>query len=72
MANTMKRGASYEDEEYLVGYVRGLWRGHHGEIFGTEAEHQLWLGCGEHYPDRAAGYKDGLAMIAPRMLAELP
>jgi len=31
------------DIEYWAGYIRGLRRNFHGEAFGTEAEHRLWL-----------------------------
>jgi hypothetical protein len=46
--------------------MRGLRRAHHGESFGTGAEHALWLSASES-PDqqRAAlgnGYRAGLAL----------
>lgn len=51
---------------WWAGYVRGLRRAHHGESFGSEAEHQLFLSAsGDAVPDRAAlgrGYAAGLTM----------
>lgn len=49
---------------WWTGYMRGLRRAHHGESFGTGAEHELWLSASES-PDkqRAAlgdGYRAGL------------
>ena len=32
---------------WFAGYMRGLRRAHHGERFGTQAEHDLWLSA-EH------------------------
>jgi len=29
--------------DFYAGYMRGLRRHHHGEQFGTVAEHELWL-----------------------------
>ena len=53
---------------WWAGYMRGLRRTHHGETFGTEAEHQLWLSAIEYSgPSRAAlgrGYKSGLTLEA--------
>ena len=43
-AETMRRLTSDPTEaEYLAGYIRGLRRGYHGEQFGTQAEHKLWM-----------------------------
>ena len=55
--------------EWWTGYMRGLRRAHHGERFGTQAEHELWLSAIDS-PDelRAAlvrGYSAGL-MLEPR------
>lgn len=52
--------------EWWAGYMRGLRRAHHGEKFGTQSEHELWLSTIDS-PDesRAAlgrGYCAGLAM----------
>ena len=51
---------------WWAGYMRGLRRAHHGESFGSEAEHQLFLSAsGDAAPDRAAlgrGYVAGLTM----------
>jgi len=52
--------------EWWSGYMRGLRRSHHGENFGTQAEHELWLSALEsNDPQRAAlgrGYRAGLTM----------
>jgi len=52
--------------EWFAGYKRGLRRAHHGERFGSEAEHQLWLSASESTdPMRAAlgrGYRAGLTL----------
>ena len=54
--------------DWWAGYMRGLRRAHHGERFGTEAEHQLWLSAAESPdPSRAAlcnGYLAGLTLTA--------
>ena len=48
------------------GYKRGLRRAHHGDSFGTLAEHELWLSAAESSdPSRAAlgrGYAAGLTL----------
>ena len=51
--------------DWWAGYMRGLRRGHHGEIFGTEHEHQIWMSLAGS-PDllrdaRGRGYRAGLA-----------
>lgn len=52
--------------EWWAGYMRGLRRAHHGERFGTDAEHALWLSASESTdPSRAAlgrGYRAGLTL----------
>lgn len=54
------------EEAWWTGYMRGLRRAHHGERFGTEAEHELWYSATESTdPSRAAlgrGYRAGLTM----------
>lgn len=51
--------------DYWSGYVRGLRRAYHGERFGTDAEHQLWLSQADsddrQRQERGLGYRDGLA-----------
>lgn len=53
-------------EAWWVGYMRGLRRAHHGDSFGSQAEHELWLSAIESdVPDRAAlgrGYRAGLTL----------
>lgn len=52
--------------EWWVGYMRGLRRAHHGERFGSPAEHDLWFSAAESTdPQRAAlgrGYHAGLTL----------
>lgn len=52
--------------DWWTGYMRGLRRAHHGERFGTQAEHDLWLSATESPdPQRAAlgrGYQAGLTL----------
>lgn len=52
--------------DWWVGYMRGLRRAHHGERFGSQAEHELWLSAAESDdPARAAlgrGYRAGLTL----------
>ena len=54
--------------DWWTGYMRGVRRAHHGERFGTEAEHQLWLSAVESDdPSRLArrnGYVAGLTLTA--------
>lgn len=53
---------------WWTGYIRGLRRAHHGEAFGTDAEHALYLDAIESGdPARAAlgrGYHDGLTLTS--------
>jgi hypothetical protein len=66
-ADTLRR---HEDDptraEWWVGYMRGLRRAHHGETFGTQAEHELWMSAADaDDPSRAAlgrGYRAGLTL----------
>lgn len=66
----MKKARAYSylagDADYWHGYQRGLRRGFHGELFGTDADHQLWLrladdGADEASRERGRGYRDGLS-----------
>ena len=50
--------------DYWHGYQRGLRRGFHSEVFGTDAEHEVWLrladdGSDEVSRERGRGYRDG-------------
>lgn len=51
---------------WWTGYMRGLRRAHHGEQFGTQAEHDLWLSAVDSpNQQRAAlgrGYAAGLTL----------
>jgi hypothetical protein len=62
------RMQSYRGDEadYWHGYQRGLRRGYMGQLFGTDADHQLWMRLADDAPDkpsrdRGRGYRDGLA-----------
>ena len=51
--------------DYWHGYQRGLRRGYHGELFGTDREHELWMRLADEGTDKAErergrGYRDGL------------
>lgn len=52
--------------EWYAGYMRGLRRAHHGERFGSETEHNLWMSAStSDDPMRAAlgrGYHAGLTL----------
>ena len=55
--------------DYWHGYQRGLRRGFQGELFSTNADHELWLrlaadGDDEASKERGRGYQDGLAAWA--------
>ena len=52
--------------DYAAGYQRGLRRHYHGEQFGTEAEHQQWLGLDGHRQELGDGYRDGVEGRPPR------
>lgn len=55
--------------EYAAGYQRGLRRHFHGERFGTEEEHRLWMDqvTRPGREERGQGYRDGFEGKAPRM-----
>lgn len=66
-ADTLRRVESDPiRSEWWTGYMRGLRRAHHGERFGSQAEHDLWLAAAESDdPMRAAlgrGYRAGLTL----------
>ena len=65
-ADTLRRTANDDAAEFWAGYMRGLRRLHHGESFGTDAEHELWHGIPTDEPDltrraRGEGYRAGFA-----------
>lgn len=70
-ADTLRRLESDPVREaWWTGYMRGLRRAHHGENFGTQAEHEMWLSLGQVTDrttsmSRAAlgnGYRAGLTL----------
>jgi len=64
-ADTLRRN---DPDPWWTGYIRGLRRAHHGELFGAEVEHSLYLAAADSDdPQRAAlgrGYRAGLTMTA--------
>lgn len=65
-----------ERPDYYAGYTRGLRRAHHGDRFGTEAEHELWMSLVDR-PDhcsqeRGNGYRAGLMAIISNTSPNLP
>lgn len=51
--------------DWWRGYMRGLRRAHHGDAFGTETEHSLYLAASESDDFRRAlglGYRAGLSL----------
>jgi hypothetical protein len=50
--------------EWWAGYIRGLRRAHHGDQFGTVAEHELWMTAADSIDEQRAargrGYRAGL------------
>ena len=68
-ADTLRRIESdYLREAWWTGYIKGLRRAHHGENFGTQVEHELFLSATESAdPGRTAlgrGYHAGLTLEA--------
>ena len=51
--------------DYLRGYLRGIRRHYHGDIFGTDEEHNQWLNLEGDRDDLGRGYRDGLAGRPP-------
>jgi hypothetical protein len=55
--------------DYGRGYQRGLRRLYHGDRFGTEQEHETWLGLGTGDDPReelGRGYRDGFEGRPPK------
>ena len=53
-----------DETDYWNGYQRGLRRAFHGDQFGTDEEHALWLALAEapetDRKEKGRGYRDGL------------
>ncbi len=66
-----KTFAGFGHAEFWAGYQRGLRRRFHGERFGTNEEHQYWMGAAarERHPERARGYRAGFEGRDPHELA---
>lgn len=59
------------DNDYYIGYTRGLRRAHFGEMFGTEEAENLWYNIPENDADifrrmRGCGYRDGYKGKKPK------
>jgi hypothetical protein len=54
-----------ERPDYWIGYQRGLRRSYHGSAFGTDEEHDLWMGLADDEDqgraERGQGYRDGFS-----------
>lgn len=48
-----------EPSDYLSGYQRGIRRNFHGEVFGSDDEHALWMAMDGHRAEMGRGYRDG-------------
>ena len=63
----MRKVQDCEHADYWVGYLRGLRRNYHGEDFGNEGEHEIFLEkMHSPYPRQqqlGKGYRDGLTFI---------
>ena len=61
MAKAQAMRSAGDRPEYWAGYMRGLRRKYHGEDFGTDEEHRLWLTAdGDTLRrDLSAGYRAG-------------
>ena len=68
----MKRARNFSHlgtrPHYWRGYQRGLRRGFHGELFGTDEEHERWMrladdGADDTDRERGRGYRDGLSAV---------
>jgi hypothetical protein len=55
------------EADYLEGYIRGLRRGYHGEVFGTAEEHKRWSNlvdkADQKSQRRGQGYLDGIKAV---------
>ena len=60
--------ADPENAEYWRGYARGLRKNHHGDNFGTDAEHNLWMTASgdQTRENRSRGYRDGFNDVYPK------
>jgi hypothetical protein len=62
--------AELTNADYYRGYMRGLRRLHHGESFGTEAEHIQWFELSGDRADLGRGYRDGFEGREPEIEAQ--
>ena len=61
MAAAESMGSSYSE-----GYKRGLRRLYHGSNFGSDNEHEKWMGLGGGRQEHGDGYRDGFYGRPPR------
>jgi hypothetical protein len=65
-AEQFARFSGWTDQEYWLGYQRGMRRHYHGEKSGTAEEHTLWMSLTDDRLDqvrryRGLGYRAGFA-----------
>jgi len=63
-ANSLRSFSDLPDVDFWDGYARGIRRNYHGENFGTDDEHRLWLSLANETGDdqrrfRGIGYQAG-------------
>jgi len=61
------RNVDRDNQDYWSGYARGLRRNHHGDNFGTDDEHELWMtATGDPLRNaKSKGYRDGFSDADP-------
>ena len=69
MAKAQAMRSAGDRPEYWAGYMRGIRRRYHGENFGTEDEHRLWMSLSDDSDqtraDRGKGYRAGYEVNLP-------
>ena len=69
MAKAQAMRSAGDRPEYWAGYMRGVRRRYHGDNFGTEDEHRLWMSLSDDSDqtraDRGQGYRDGYEVNLP-------
>jgi len=74
MSKARMQSSLGQQPDYWQGYEHGLRRGFHGDRFGTEQDHKLWLslvadGVDVAARERGRGYRDGLCACARGQLS---
>lgn len=74
--STYRRHAKLLAGDYGAGYLRGLNRHFHGELYGTAKDHAIWMRLGlkgdDSRAERGRGYRDGFAGKPPEPLRGRP